>query len=268
MKNTKQKFNELPKSKKIQLVLASMLTITTMIAAPVFAWFANQREVATMAKINSPAKLTIKAGHAEDVIQFQMSGINVGNEGKAGEEYFVFCVEGEDIANYNLQIAHTTNLPFFYTLYKAHEDDANGTVEYKDVLGGTHMYTIAEEFIDDSNGASRGVYGGYINDSGNAERLIADSNYIDKSYDNRDYELTNGNTHIQYYAEPIYWQTKAPIYATWVDANSVQYNDYGANDPDNRFRNYYVLKVSWMAGAFPDGNDKETDLIYITAQVG
>ena len=268
MNGTKKKFHALPKSKKVQFVLASVLTLTAMVAAPVLAWFANQREVATMAKINSPAKLTIKSGHSEDIIQFKMTGIDVGNEGKAGEAYFVFGVEGEDISYYNLQIAHTTNLPFYYTLYKSYEDDANGTVKYTDALSEDHMYVLAEEFVDDSSKAERGIYGGYINDSGNTDRLIADSNYTEKSYDSADYETYNDNTHIQYYAEPIYWQTKAAVNSTWVDTNGKQYNAYGANDPDNRFLNYYVLKVNWRAGAFPNGNDKETDLIYITAQVG
>ena len=99
---------------------------------------------------------------------------------------------------------------------------------------------------------------------GNSNRTIADDNYTEKSYDTADYD----GTHVQRYAEPIYWQTKEAVHSDWVDNNGIQYNEYGTDDPDNRFLNYYILQVSWTAGSFPEGNDKETDLIYITAQVG
>ncbi|SEP91021.1 hypothetical protein SAMN02910289_00865 [Lachnospiraceae bacterium RM5] len=267
MKKLKEKFNSLQKSKKIQLIIAVLLTVAVLIAAPTLAWFSYQRQIATMAKINSPAKLTIKSGHDEDIIQFEMNGINVGSDNSSGSEYFVFCVEGEDIATYNLQIAHTTNIPFIYTLHKAHES-ASGTVDYEGADGTIYHYALAEQFFDNSTYASRGVYGGYINDSENSNRTIADNNYTEKSYDIADYNVLGDGTHVQRYAEPIYWQTKEAIHSDWVDNNGVQYNEYGTDDPDNRFLNYYILQVSWTAGSFPEGNDKETDLIYITAQVG
>lgn len=266
MKKIKEKFEKLQKGKKIQLIIAVLLTVVVLIAAPTLAWFSYQRQIATMAKINSPAKLTIKSGHNEDVIQFEMSGVNVGDGKSVGSEYFVFCVEGEDIATYNLQIAHTTNIPFTYTLYKAHESNS-GTVEYEGA-SGTYHYALAEQFYDSESYKSRGVYGGYINDSGNTNRTIADNNYTEKSYDTADYNALENGTHVQRYAEPIYWQTKEAIHSDWLDNNSIQYNVYGTDDPEHRFLNYYVLRVSWTADAFPEGNDKETDLIYITAQVG
>lgn len=266
MKKLIKWLNGLQKSKKIQLIIAALLTTIVFFAAPTLAWFSYQRQIATMAKINSPAKLAIKSGHNEDIIHFEMSGINVGSNNSSGSEFFVFCVEGEDIATYNLQIAHTTNIPFTYTLYKAHESDS-GTVEYEG-MDATYHYTLAERFYDNSSYAERGVYGGYINDSGNSSRTIADSNYMEKSYALTDYNALGSGTHVQRYAEPIYWQTKASIHPNWTDNNDVQYNEYGINDPDNRFLNYFVIEVSWENGTFPEGNDKETDLIYITAQVG
>ena len=254
MKKLKEKFKNLQNSRKIQLIIAVLLTFSVLIAAPTLAWFSYQRQIATMAKINSPAKLTIKSGHNEDIIQFEMNGINVGSDNSAGSEYYVFCVEGEDVATYNLQIAHTTNLPFTYTLYKAHESNS-GTVDYEGI-DGTYHYAIAEQFYDNASYAARDVYGGYINDSGNSNRTIADSNYTEKSYNASDYSALGSGTHVQRYAEPIYWQTKEAIHSDWLDNNGVQYNEYGNNDLDNRFLNYYILQVSWTAGSFPDGNDK------------
>ena len=265
MKKLRSKFESLQKKQKIQLIIAVTLTVMVLIAGPTLAWFSYQRQIATMAKINSPAKLTIKSGHNEDIIHFEMSGINVGDGTSGGSEYFVFCVEGEDIETYNLQIAHTTNIPFTYTLYKALQDE-NGTIEYEGT-DGTYHYSLAEQFDDNESYKARGVYGGYINDSGNINRTIAYNNYTEKSYDTADYNTLGSGTHVQRYAEPIYWQTKEPVHSTWMDTNGNQYNVYGVNDPDHRFLNYYVLQVSWEAKTFPEGNDKETDLIYITAQV-
>ena len=245
MNKLKEKFIILQKSKKIQLIFAVLLTFVVLVAAPTLAWFSYKRQIATMAKINSPAKLTIKSGHNDDIIQFEMKGIDVSSENSTRTEYFVFCVEGEDIATYNLQIAHTTNIPFTYTLYKAHES-AGGTIKYEGADGTTYHYALAEQFYDDSSYAARGVYGGYINDSGNSNRTIADSNYTEKSYDTANYNTLGSGTHVQRYAEPIYWQTKEAIHSNWVDTNEIQYNKYGSNDSDNRFLNYYVLKLEMI----------------------
>ena len=111
----KSSYEKLSPSKKVQLILASIATTILMIAAPTSAWFMHQRKVATVAKINSPAKLTLKSGAHEDIIQFQMSGINVGN-GTAGYKDFVFSVEGEDKSDYYIQLAHTTNINFSYDI--------------------------------------------------------------------------------------------------------------------------------------------------------
>ena len=66
---------KLTKSQKIQLVISVLLTLTLIIAFPVMAWFSSERKVATVAKVNTPPKLSIKSGASEDIIQFKMSGI-------------------------------------------------------------------------------------------------------------------------------------------------------------------------------------------------
>ena len=257
----KQKFKDLPKPKKIQLIIATVLSASVMVALPVFAWFSNGRQAATVAKINSPAKLAIKAGKAEDIIQFKLSGINVGDGKTSGSQNFVFCVEGEDISSYNLQLAHTTNIDFTYTLYKAHTD-ANGDVIYTDSESHIQKYAKAFEFTT--------AYGDYINlaiDEASGRKVGVD-NYTIKSYeDGEDY---------QKFAQPLYWQTKNPIDANAVDDlgtadedDDVPYNEYNSVygvDVSEKFLNFYVLEVSW--DAYKVSNDKETDILYITAQVG
>ena len=262
LKNIIKKINKLQTSEKIKLVVSFLLTVAVLIAVPVLAWFSNQRRIATMAKINSPAKLSIRSGFYEDIIHFQMSGINVGDGTAAGSQSFVFCVEGEDIANYNIQIAHTTNINFTYTLFKAHSN-SQGEVVYVDENGIEHRYSKAEIFGADP---TKPAYGGYINGETIDGRLVANSNYTEQSYDSADY-----NNHIQKYAEPLYWQTLTAINAFDEDESHVSYNEYNTFHPDapsdRKFLNFYILEVSWGIGTFPNGNDKETDLIYITAEV-
>ena len=94
-KDEKRKLNKKTLSKKISIVLSATLTIILLVTT-VYAWFSNKKQVATIAKINSPAKLSLKAGNQEDIINFKMSGIDVT---KGNSKDFVFCVEGEDITN-------------------------------------------------------------------------------------------------------------------------------------------------------------------------
>ena len=92
--------------------------------------------------------------------------------------------------------------------------------------------------------------GDYINDEqlGIDSRTIGNDQYEKPSYDN--------NENRQQFAEPVYWQNDDPINA--------RDEEYDYDDAERAFRNYYVLEVSWNSSV---KNDKETDLIYLTAQV-
>ena len=71
---------------------------------------------------------------------------------------------------------------------------------------------------------------------------IANSSLHDKSYG--EYNSVQKN------AEPLYWQNTDPIQPT-----------VGANDTS--FVDYYILEVSWNSATIQ--NDKETDIVYLTA---
>ncbi len=209
-----------------------VMAAAALVIIPTVAWFAHQKKMATMAKINSPAKLSLKSGAQEDIIQFKMSGIDTT---KGSTKDFVFCVEGEDISQYNIQLAHTTNINFTYTLYKATPAPDNTGVVYESENGPVY-YTLQNQ-----------LNGDFVNDSAKGSRTIGNDQYEEPSYD-------AGNSR-QDFAEPLYWQSSQ------ITAEESPYDD----DPAERsFSNYYVLRVSWGIDVV---NDKETDLIYLTAQV-
>lgn len=247
-KSLKTKYSDRPRSKKVQLILALVFTVTLMITIPVLAWFSHQRNIATMAKINSPASLNLKAGHEEDIIQLKLSGINVGDENTSGSKDFVFSVEGKDVSGYKLQLAHTTNIKFTYSIYKAIELAANedGAVKY---------VTANEEDIYYRKTIA--LAGSYVNNTTKNSRTIGNNQYTDKSY-------TNGES-IQDFAEPLYWQVTSAINPKEIYEGTTSYNAYsGVSGKDKEFLNYYVLHVEWDASVI---NDKETDIVYITAKV-
>lgn len=240
------RFKKLRTKEKVMAITALTMTLVVMVAIPTLAWFAHQKKLSTMAKVNSPAKLSLRSGAGEDIIQFKMSGIDTE---KNSPKYFVFCVEGEDISYYNIQLAHTTNINFTYNIYKATPSNDSSDVEYEKE-DRTKVYYKKD---------STPLQGGYINESSititdgdvTRTRKIGSNNYEEPSYENNDAR--------QNYAEPLYWQTDEdhPI-----EANDEDYDEYASDEHTSR--NYYVLEVSWGNDV---KNDKETDLIYLTAQV-
>lgn len=226
------RFKKLRTKDKVMAFVALVMTMAVLVAIPTMAWFAHQKKMATMAKINSPAKLSLKSGAQEDIIQFKMSGIDTT---KGNSKDFVFCVEGDDISKYNIQLAHTTNINFSYTMYKATPSSDDTGVVYESENGPVY-YTMQDA-----------LSGAYINDSTKGSRTIGNDQYEEPSYD-------AGNSR-QDFAEPLYWQSSQ------IDADDTDYDD---NPAEKSFRNYYILRVSWGIDVV---NDKETDLIYLTAQV-
>lgn len=238
-KNSFEKYKKLRTKEKIKLVIAMAVTITFLVAAPTLAWFSYQKKIATMAKIDSPAKLSLKAGAGEDIINFKMSGIDTQD---GSPQDFVFCVEGEDISHYNIQLAHTTNINFTYSIYRARETESTSGIQYTKASGGDPIY-----YEKVGNAMSISAINGTADNF--STRTLGTDRYEEPSYKSSDVR--------QRFAEPLYWQTASPILA-----NNEDFDEF--YDDESAFRNYYVLEVSWG----PDvTNDKETDMIYLTAQV-
>ena len=124
-KSLREKFNDLSKAKKAQAIIASVLSLFLLIAIPTFAWFALNSRVETLTKIKAPSTLDIKSGHAYSIEYLDLSDVDVtelDGGGTTGHKDYIFAVKaGSNISAYDIQIAHTTNIPFTYTLYRASE---------------------------------------------------------------------------------------------------------------------------------------------------
>ena len=103
------KFRKMEKKKKHQLVIAVSLSVVLLVALPVYAWFTHKRSVALTTKINAPTQLYITAGNKESVANLEMADIDVEN---GSYKDFVFGIGGIDVQQYQIQLAHTTNIPF------------------------------------------------------------------------------------------------------------------------------------------------------------
>lgn len=283
----KNRFRKLSTSSKVQLVAASVLTLAVLIAFPTVAWFANQKEMSVSTKINSPATLEIKSGgpknNEQDIINFELS--NIDTEDKSYKSYtdgntkyyykdYVFCVKGKAISSYDLQLAHTTNIPFKYDIYQAVQDSTltetdTRTIVYESKDKNTrqfyrlaHVKTINGEVQKDNENNiiyedyTTPLDGAYVNKD-STERILANETLTNRSYDNND--------SYQAYANPLYWLKRN------ITVYSEEKTDVG-------FTHSYVLRVSWQMPDVTDSNfnreninavqnNKETDMIYITAAV-
>ena len=223
------KFRKMEKKKKLQLVIAVSLSVVLLVALPVYAWFTHKRSIALTTKINAPTQLYITAGNKESVANLEMADIDVEN---GSYKDFVFGIGGTDVQTYQIQLAHTTNIPFEYEIYRAKsvsetEKSAEAVVYVSDSDGTFHY---------DKSGDSP-ISGKYINRDGS--EILANSTLHEKSYD------SYGN--VQKNAEALYWQSV----------------DLSVNDAEKPFCDYFIIRVKWNDKV---QNNKETDMVYLTVQ--
>lgn len=223
------KFRKMKKKKKRQLVIAVSLSVVLLVALPVYAWFTHKRSIALTTKINAPTQLYITAGNKESVANLEMADIDVEN---GSYKDFVFGIGGTDVQTYQIQLAHTTNIPFEYEIYRAKsvsktEKSAEAVVYVSD-SDGTFYY--------DKSGDSP-ISGKYLNRDGS--EILANNTLHEKSYD------TYSN--VQKNAEALYWQSV----------------NLSVNDAKKPFCDYFIIRVKWNDKV---QNNKETDMVYLTVQ--
>lgn len=227
------------KSKIIYIVL--LLCLLGVAAGLTYAWFRQSYSLSTVAKIKASIRLDLAAGNGEDASRFQIGTVDTTGDSVTSKDYkdYVIAVKKDKPANYILQIGHTTNIPFTYTLYKA----GSGTENDNNVV-----YVGEKETFYYKKGTV--VSGKYLNKK-SEDIILANGDYHKQTYESY--------SNIQENAEPLYWQS--------TDALG------GGTDSVD----YYILTVSWKKRGseqtksdddkykyIDDIEDKETDIVYIS----
>ena len=274
----KANYAMLPKKKKILLISSIAITVALLIEIPVYAWFSSQRKMAVLGNINAPYTLYLSSGNQESLMWLDMSSIDVGVPGSRVPEQahkdYVFSVQGSwDINDYYLQLAHTTNIPFKYSVYRVKNEDiyteagynalsdelkatsvpytthnANGKIGETVVAKGETIYYTFHPDSSYSHDEIDAQYG-KIMDESNYKNIVTGQQVAanNDTYYSKTYASTN-NAKVQKNAVPLYMQA-GPIKA-------------GASNGEE-FCDYYVLRVDW-SDATSLQNEKETDMVYIT----
>lgn len=203
-KNTGQKKDNTLSVRKRRAVISVIIAVLLLLTIPVLAWFYRQRSMETMTQINLPYALRIGAGNTQPIQQLELSNIDVS---KKKYEDVVFCVYSQGAnEKYYLQLAHTTNIGFQYTIYKA-SVQSDGEISY---LG--NKYSQDKELA-----------GKYLN-------VDTDGKYATKLYHKTTY---GGYDKVQQSAEPLYWRSDEPeTLPREANANAL-------------YVNYYILHISW-----------------------
>ena len=293
MKEKLNKFKSLPRRRRVEIIVAMLLTIALLIAVPVYSWFSYQRKAAEMFKVEYPNALYINAAHREDRIFFNLDGIDIGEYKldpatntqikdavtgdpiKVDQMMYVFSVSGSNTTSFRLQMAHTTNNLFNYTLYEAKQyreysaaataagNDIDRIVRYEMNTGSHTENTIqvVGDLISDEDDETGTLYyvknttplsGRYLNEDSTNTKLGI------KSTDNTYYSQTYGdNTNVQLNAVPKYWQS---------DVTLVTSGDNKEVDANKNFCKYFILVVTWKDQEQSTQEDKETDLIYFSVE--
>ena len=231
------------KSKIIYIVL--LLCLLGVAAGLTYAWFRQSYSLSTVAKIKASIRLDLAAGNGEDVSHFQIGTVDTTGEGVTSKDYVIAVKKDKSkdkSANYILQIGHTTNIPFTYTLYKAE----NGTENDNNVV-----YVGEKETFYYKKGEA--VSGDYLNKISD-DKILANST---GTYHKQTYE---SYSNIQENAEPLYWQSNDTTLGSGTD-----------------LVDYYILTVSRKKRGseqtksdddkykyIDDIEDKETDIVYIS----
>lgn len=263
-KSIQERISSLSKTQKVQLVIAAMFTVASVVAAPSLAWFAYQSKVETMSYVNDPPSLSLAAGHQDSVQFFDLKNIDVKRE-TDGSYYhdFVFSVETEKSHEYDLQLVHTTNIPFVYELYRAKED-TNGTVSYEIQEGNDKGTTVKYQMLtgnltDGDVTITQDITLTNLNpENASAAREVGSESVLYSTCNRRNYE--SGEKYDKY-VEPLY-----------SVARHIQTNGIGFDGSEDR--DYFVLRVKWNVKNEPQSNEywdyafnnKETDIVYITVK--
>lgn len=220
----KQKKDWKQERRKRRAIWAVASAALVLFAVPVLAWLYMQRSMETITEIKKPEILSIKAGDMQDIEKLELGTIDVSGDQKSKD--VVFCVYSAEAGkSYYLQLAHTTNIGFTYSIYKSSAPAEGGEITY---LGKQYQQGDL-------------LSGGYLN-------LADDGKHATKDYHRTTYRAYDN---VQQAAEPLYWKS-----------NAQEKLPETKNANEEFYVNYYILHISWDETV---QNNKETDMIYLMA---
>ncbi|MGN0429651.1 MAG: hypothetical protein ACI4E2_06300 [Acetatifactor sp.] len=218
------------------VAVALLLLLSLGCIPPVLAWFQNQKSLQTVTLIRDPNALVIGAGNAQAIKELELGNIDVSEEPRYRD--VVFCVYSQSSNPYQLQLAHTTNIGFQYTIFPAQKGEGGGSSGI-DYLNNRYTFDSGTPLA-----------GGYLNRREETGLAFETGTYHEKTYATDD-ALGAAYINVQSNAEPLYWRSADSI------AFPAERNEEGY------YINYYVLRVSWGESLV---NNKETDMVYLMVE--
>ncbi len=242
--------------KKTVLLFTLAATGLILVGVIVYAWFFYKRQLDTLTWIKTPIRLEIGSGNNHDIAYLDMGSIDA--ETPEHSMTYVFCVYGEPIDMYSLQLAYTTNIPFYYEVYRAQLSTSEQTTS-GNIVKVPFTYTDdrgehTENFTYDSS--STPVISAKPLSKMTTEEITKHQNHT-LSYGDENGQNAINSSKVQKNAEPLYWLANENNLDVLNPINKGK-NAFGGDC----FCDYFVLRVYWDENTV--SNDKETDMVYLT----
>ena len=233
----------------ISSVIALILALTALIGVTL-AWFFNRRELDTLTWIKTPIRLEIGSGNNHDIAYLDLGSIDANTSGRTIER--VFCVYGEPVDIYSLQLSYTTNIAFYYDIYRAKYAPSDGNVVFT-YTDDTGEHT---EKFDYASNTPPVIEAKPLNKMNKTEIAAHQSHTLSYGDEKGLNPVTTDK--VQSNAEPLYWLASEKGLNV-LNPENVQTDETTGSA---YFCDYYVLKIRWDEGTVI--NDKETDMVYLT----
>ena len=242
--------------KKTVLLFTLAATGLILVGVIVYAWFFYKRQLDTLTWIKTPIRLEIGSGNNHDIAYLDMGSIDADTPEHSMT--YVFCVYGEPIDMYSLQLAYTTNIPFYYEVYRAKLSTSSQTTS-DNIVTVPFTYTDnsgehTENFTYDKS-STPVISAMPLSKMDEAEIKKHQSHNL--SYGDENGQNAVDSSKVQKNAESLYWLASENNLDMLNPKNKGK-NAFGGDC----FCDYFVLRVSWEPNTV--SNDKETDMVYLT----
>lgn len=242
--------------KKTVLLFTLAATGLILVGVIVYAWFFYKRQLDTLTWIKTPIRLEIGSGNNHDIAYLDMGSIDADTQDHSMN--YVFCVYGEPIDMYSLQLAYTTNIPFYYEVYRAKLSTSSQTTS-DNIVTVPFTYTDnsgehTENFTYDKS-STPVISAMPLSKMDEAEIKKHQSHNL--SYGDENGQNAVDSSKVQKNAEPLYWLASENN-LDMLNPKNKGTNAFGGDC----FCDYFVLRVSWEPNTV--SNDKETDMVYLT----